>query len=259
MSAELDMRAVVVTRAEASDGPLSAELRNLGLRVLLWPAVSVSAADTGPLEAALERVRRFDWIVFASRHAVAAVIERMPAAPAGVRIAAIGQATAQVLRQRGWPVDLLPDEANAAGLVSAFAAQSLAEVGAGEAVKVLYPASSRALPTIAAGLAQLGAEVAQVEAYRTEAATLDVEDCRAWIARDGVGAVTFASPSAVIELENALGKEHFDRLLSQAAAVSIGPTTARELSERGHASAVAESATLHGLALTTLRLLQTRH
>jgi len=253
-AAELETKAVVVTRAEARDGPLSAELRNLGLRVLVWPAVSVSAADTGPLEAALERVQGFDWIVFASRHAVAAVIERLPAAPAGVRIAAVGQATAQVLRQRGWPVDLLPDEANAAALVSAFAAQGL-----GEAVKILYPASSRALPTIAAGLTQLGAEVAQVEAYRTEAATLDVEDCRLWIARDEIGAVTFASPSAVIELENALGKEHFDRLLSQAAAVSIGPTTARELSGRGHASAVAESATLHGLALTTLRLLQTRH
>jgi uroporphyrinogen-III synthase len=47
-------------------------------------------------------------------------------------------------------------------------------------------------------------------------------------------------------------------LLSGAAAVAIGRTTARELTTRGHAAVVAESATLQGLALTTLRLLQAR-
>jgi uroporphyrinogen-III synthase len=97
----------------------------------------------------------------------------------------------------------------------------------------------------------------QVEAYRTESSTaLDVEDCRSWITRGGIGAVTFASPSAVDELEHALGKPDFDRLLSGATAVAIGPTTARALTDRGHTPALAESATLQGLAHTTYRLLQ---
>src|SRR5207247_1487629 len=102
----------------------------------------------GPLTAALAAVKSFGWIVFASRHAVAAVLERLPAAPQGVHIAAVGQATAQVLRQRGWPVDLVPDEASAAALIDAFAARfSARDAG----VKMLYPASSRALPTPGAG------------------------------------------------------------------------------------------------------------
>ena len=126
-------------------------------------------------------------------------------------------------------------------------------------MKILFPASSRALPTIAAGLTQLGAEVTQVEAYRTEGAALDVAACRAWIRNAGVGAVTFASPSAVIELEHALGEADFDRLLTDAIAVTIGPTTARELTARGRAAVVAEDTTLRSLALTTHRLLQTRH
>ena len=64
----------------------------------------------------------------------------------------------------------------------------------------------------------------QVEAYRTSPAALDVEDCRAWIARGGIGAVTFASPSAVIELEHALGKDDFDAPAHRPrAAVAIGP------------------------------------
>ena len=246
---------VVVTRSEAGDGPLSSELRSLGLPVLLWPAVSVAAADHGPLEAALARIESFQWLVFASRHAVAAVTDLKATQPANVKVAAVGQATAQVLRQRGWSVDLLPDDSNAAALVDVFESAKVIAPG----TRVLFPASSRALPTIAVGLKLLGAEVVQVEAYRTEStSSLDVEDCRSWIARGGIGAVTFASPSAVDELEHALGKEDFTRLLSGAAAVAIGPTTAKALTERGHTPALAESATLQGLAHTTHRILQTR-
>jgi uroporphyrinogen-III synthase len=244
---------VVVTRAEASDGPLSVQLRSLGLEVLLWPAVEVTSTDTVALEQALQKLDAFDWIVFASRNAVTAVISRVTAQPPNLHVAAVGRATAQVLRQRGWRVDLVPDEANAGALVSAFA--PVAKAG----MRVLFPASSRALPTIMKGLMQLGAEVTQVEAYRTEPASLDVANCKSWIDRDAIGAVTFASPSAVVELERALGKADFERLLKSAAAVAIGPTTARELSDRGRAPVLAETATLRGLATTTLRLLQTRH
>jgi uroporphyrinogen-III synthase len=246
---------VVVTRSESGDGPLSSELRNLGLPVLLWPAVSVAAADHAPLAAALAHLDSFQWIVFASRHAVAAVTGLKATQPGNVKVAAVGQATAQVLRQRGWSVDLLPDDSNAAALVEAFEAAKVIVAG----TRVLFPASSRALPTIAVGLKLLGAAVVQVEAYRTESASsLDVDDCRAWITRGGIGAVTFASPSAVDELEHALGKEDFARLLSGAAAVAIGPTTAKALTERGHIPALAESATLQGLAHTAQRILQTR-
>lgn len=251
--AAVEAKPVVVTRAENADGPLSTELRSLGLSVLLWPVFRVGTAKKEPLEAALKAIGHFNWIVFASRHAVAAVTERVPTPPKGLLVAAVGQATAQVLRQRGWPVELQPSEANAASLVAAFASRPMRDA------QVLFPASSRALPTIAAGLRQLGAEVLQVEAYRTEGASLDVEDCRAWIARAGIAAVTFASPSAVIELEQALGREDFERLLSSARAVAMGPTTARELVGRGCTAVLAESATLHGMALTTFRLLETRH
>ena len=92
---------VVVTRAEGSDGALSSQLRTLGIKVLLWPAVSVAAATGTSLSQALARVQDFDWIVFASRNAVAAVLGLLPQLPSGLRVAAIGQATAQVLRHRG--------------------------------------------------------------------------------------------------------------------------------------------------------------
>ena len=248
---------VVVTRPESADGPLTRELKDLGLSVLLWPAVSVSTADPAPLSAALTNIGSFNWIVFASRHAVAAVIERVPAPPPGLRVAAVGKATAQVLLRRGWPVDLVPDEGSAAALVAEFATRWAADDKHQER-RVLYPASSRALPTIAAGLKVLGATVTQVVAYQTDAAALDVSECREWIARGTIAAVTFASPSAVSELARALGEEDFGRLVSVAPPVAIGRTTARELTKRGARCAVAEMATLRSLALTTFNLLKTR-
>ena len=248
-----ELAPVVVTRAEGADGPLTAQLRSLGLKVLLWPAIEVTPSDSRELEAAVGRIGEFDWIVFASRQAVLPVLERVASQPSGLHVAAVGQATAQVLRQRGWRVDLVPDDPNAGALVAAFTPLMKPDS------RVLFPASSRALPTIAKGLAQLGAQVTQVEAYRTEASSLDLNECRDWISRGEIGAVTFASPSAVIELERALGKEDFDKLLTTAAAVAIGPTTARVLTELGCTSVMAESATLRGLANTALKLVQTRH
>ena len=101
MSRVPELKPVVVTRAETSDGPLTRELKSLGLPTLLWPAVSVTPADPGPLTAALAAMRSFGWIVFASRNAVAALLERLPAAPAGVRIAALGERVAAELLSRG--------------------------------------------------------------------------------------------------------------------------------------------------------------
>jgi uroporphyrinogen III methyltransferase / synthase len=246
-------RAVVVTRDEPADGALSARLRELGLTVLSWPVVRVLAAkDPAPLEAALGEAARLDWMVFTSRHAVEAVTARLPARPQRVRIAAVGAATAAALREHGWEPDVLPRQSSAASLVAALA--PVIERGA----RVLFPASSRALPVLAAGLRRLGAEVLQVEAYRTDPAPLDVAACRRCIEREAVAAVTFTSPSCVEELEQALGREHFARLLSSSSPIALGPTTGRALAQRGFAPVLAQPPTLEGLAATAYRQLNPR-
>jgi uroporphyrinogen III methyltransferase/synthase len=262
---------VVVTRDEPANGPLSTGLRELGLRVLAWPVIKISPpADVTALERALANASDFDWITFASQHAVAAVTSRLRAGLQGAqaagrgqtplnvqlgtrtRIAAVGKRTAEALEEQGWRVDLVPEDATAEGLVAALAPKLT------PGAKVLFPASSRALPTLAAGLRKLGATVLEVEAYRTEAASLDIEDCRTLIDHQAIGAVTFTSPSAVTELDQALGETHFDRLLSHSAIVALGPTTGRALVERGHPPVLADPQTLQGLAVTTARLMQTR-
>jgi uroporphyrinogen-III synthase len=244
---------VVVTRDEPADGPLSRELRTLGLTVLGWPVLRIGpAADVGPLEQALRRLNQFDWLVFASQHAVTEVVRRVPVPPAYLNIAAVGARTAQALQAAGWAVNAVPEEQSAEALVVLMAA--LLTPGS----QVLFPAGSRSLPTLRTGLTAAGANVTQVEAYATNTAALDVAACHDWVERRAIGAVTFTSPSAVTELDRALGPAAFDRLLDSATAITLGPTTGRALAARGYASVLALPPTLTGMAHTTLRLIQMR-
>lgn len=244
---------VVVTRDEAADGPLSRELHALGLQVLGWPVLSIGPVrDASALEQALRQLDQFEWLVFASQHAVSEVLRRVPVPPAYLNIAAVGARTAQALTCAGWNVTAVPEEQTAEGLVARLRPQL--KPGA----RVLFAAGSRSLPTLREGLTAAGAVVTQVEAYAANAGTLDVPACHDWVRRRAVGAVTFTSPSAVAELDRALGPDVFDRLLDGAAAITLGTTTGRTLASRGFASVLARPATLTGMAHTTLQLIRTR-
>ncbi|HEY6456432.1 MAG TPA: uroporphyrinogen-III synthase [Steroidobacteraceae bacterium] len=245
--------AVVVTRDEPADGPLSRELRALGLQVLGWPVLSIGTpGDRAALDAALSRLNQFDWLVFASQHAVAEVVRQVPVPPAYLNIAAVGARTARVLSTAGWHVSAVPEDQTAEGLVALLAPR----LSAG--TSVLFPAGSRSLPTLREGLTAAGAIVTQVEAYATLAGALDLPSCQQWIAKRDIGAVTFTSPSAIEELDRALGTTVFDQLLDSATAITLGTTTGRTLAARGFPSVLATPATLTGMARTTLRFIQTR-
>ncbi|PZE94145.1 uroporphyrinogen-III synthase [Curtobacterium sp. MCBD17_008] len=99
-----------------------------------------------------------DWLVVTSATTVRVLAERLPGLPAGVRVAAVGEATARAARAVGWTVDLVPDDHSAAGLVRALPA---------DARLVLHPRSDLAAPTLVDGLRARGIDVSEVVAYRT--------------------------------------------------------------------------------------------
>ena len=234
---------VVVTRDEVDDGPLTALLVDLGCRVYPWPTIRTAPPeDPGPLKAVLAELDLFDWIVFTSPRAARAVVaaER----PAELRVAAVGEATADALADVGWVSDLVPEEQTGDALVHA-----LTEAGVGEGTRVLFPASAIARDTVPEGLRRLGADVVQVVAYRTEAAPLDAAVCRAELESGAVKILTFTSPSTVQNLRTVLGPDIFGLAVRKTRAVAIGPTTAEAVREAGFDDvAVAEPHSLEGLA-----------
>jgi uroporphyrinogen-III synthase len=196
---------VAVTRPEERGGQLGQRLERLGARVLHWQAVRIEPpADPAPLAGAIAALQRFDWIVFASAHAVAAVRELLPAnasdALAKIRVAAVGTATAAAAERAGWRVDRVPADFGAAGLLEGFKIS-----GDARGLVFCCPAARSAGPSSPRALRALGATVKRVEAYRAVPAELDGKGCRAQLAAGEVDAIAFTSPSAVEAVARALG------------------------------------------------------
>lgn len=250
MKAEPRKPGIVVTRGEGVHGPLSRVLEAHGARVLHWGTIEfLPPEDPVPLLEALARLERYDWICFTSPRAVDAVLSRVEAPPAGVKMATVGPSTARALEDGGWPVHRVPEDASGDGLVRAFR-----EAGDARGARIFLPASAIALDAVPQGLAELGAQVDQVTAYRTVNPPLDVAACEASLEAGEVQVVTFTSPSAMKGLRDGLGRTLFMKLARGVPAAAIGATTARALAGAGWDTIrVAEESTLEGLAEAALR------
>jgi uroporphyrinogen III methyltransferase/synthase len=216
---------VVVTRPRAQAGELISELAGAGAEVIVLPVMVVAdPADPGPLAAAGRRAGDYDWIVFTSANAVDRFVALLPDGRAlgGVRLAAVGSATAAALA--GWHLraDLVPGEATAEGLLADLP-------GPGDRPgRVLFPRGAEARDVLAPGLRAKGWSVDEVEAYRTVAAG-EAEGVTADAVEAAVGAdvVTFTSPSTV------------DRFLALSGGrvppvvACIGPVTAEAVRKAG--------------------------
>ncbi len=247
----LQDRRILVTRRSEQSGSLVAALSARGATVLEVPLIAHEPpADVGPLDDALGRLARCDWMAFTSTNAVEAVAARLARLgaplPATVRLASVGPTSAQAIVEHfpGRRPDLQPtSEFRAEGLVESFRSVDLA------GRRVLLPVSDRARDTLAAGLRAQGAAVETVVAY----CTVTPDDARARLERvvaEGIDLVVLASPSAVEGLMAALGA----RARRLAVAV-IGPVTEQAARESGlDVRAVASTATAQGLAEAAERL-----
>lgn len=226
MTGRLDGRVVATTRDGDPGDPLVRSLVADGARVLIWPTLVVEPPrDPAPLEEAARSLATYGWIAFTSPRAVSALAHRCGPPGKTPRVAAVGKATASALEARGWRVDVVAGGEGASALAEAMAAA--AELGG---ARVLFPASSLARPVLEESLRAHGADVHRVEAYHVRAAPPDPAQVRADLA-SGVDVVTFASPSAVRSLAEALGD--LAGGLAGTGVAAIGGTTARALAELG--------------------------
>ncbi len=244
-------RTVVVTRARQQSPTLVAGLRVRGAEVLEVPTIALAPpADGGAaLAAAAQRLATVPpaWLAVTSANAVDALFERLYDARqlGGVRIAAVGKATADALRRHGVVPDLVPVKANAEALLSAFP-EPPASGG-----RVLLPQADRARPTLADGLGRLGWEVETVEAYCTVA----LEVPAALFARAvNADAICFTSGSTVEGWVAASGGA------TPPVVASIGPVTTAAAQRHGlNVTVEADEANVEALVASLTRVLGRYH
>jgi uroporphyrinogen III methyltransferase / synthase len=221
---------IVVTRTRRQAGGLSTSLRKLGADVFELPTIRIvppkELLDFGQL---VQDAHRYDWLVFTSPNGVTAFFEMFykiftdAREIGGVRIAAIGPATAARVRDFHLHVDLQPDEYVAEGVVRAFQKD-----GSVENLKVLLVRAEQARDVLPKELARLGAIVDEAAAYRTVPETEDVSGAQDRFREEGADLITFTSSSTV---ENFLAlKLPWPSGLKTA---SIGPITSKTMKEHG--------------------------
>jgi uroporphyrinogen III methyltransferase/synthase len=222
---------VLVTRARDQAGPLVDLLERLGAEAIEAPLVRILPPDDfAPLDQACARIGEFDWIIFTSSNAVDRFMDRFLAAPRdirdlkGVKLCAIGPATAEHLMRRGIRIDLLPSDHRAEGVIEAMGGQTV------HGARVLLPRADIGRELIADDLRAAGAAVTEVIAYRTVIADAERDgepDVYRMLLDRQIDVVTFTSPSAVRNFVTVFGEDAAADLLRLTLVASIGPTTAQ--------------------------------
>lgn len=229
---------VVVTRARTDESVLTHKLRGRGAAVLEAPGMTIRRLPHDAIDRELLHLRAYTDLILTSQNAVRIVGERLEAlgldgrAFVGIRIAAIGAATAETIRAAlGLKVDIVPKHATGEGLAEAL--------GDPSGRRFLFPRAKEARDVV---VRHLGDAVAVVPVY--ESIPADMSAVRECLSAADVDAVLFGSAAAVKNFFAAIGDISS---LKSVALVAIGPITAAAIAEQGLTPAVAEESSIDGL------------
>jgi uroporphyrinogen III methyltransferase/synthase len=224
-------RRVVVTRTRDQASQLSRQLADLSAEVLEIPTIKIVPTDRmADLADALLELNSYDWIVFTSPNGVTMFFESFFKAfedmrdIGGVRIAAVGPATAAKLRELHLKVDLMPDEYLAVKIAAAFAKFETVEN-----LKILLLRAEVATPELPAALEALGGIVDDVACYKTVPETEDLNGAAARLLEDGADWITFTSSSTVENFHARFDLSALLKKFPQIKLASIGPETTKAL------------------------------
>ena len=220
---------IVVTRTRDQAGDLSKRLIDLGADVIELPTIRIEPPeDRLTFAEMVTHAHEYDWLVFTSPNGVERFFDAFfssyddARSLGNPRIAAIGNGTAQKIREYRFGVDLIPERFVAEGLIEAFKKESV------ENLTLLWVKAAESRDVVGEGLTGLGAIVDECIAYRTVPETEDPTGARKRFEEEGADLVTFTSSSTVDHFFN-LGLDWPEDCV----AGSIGPVTSETLKKKG--------------------------
>jgi uroporphyrinogen III methyltransferase/synthase len=226
----LSGKRIVVTRTRVQAGVLSEQLRGLGADVIELPTIRIEPpTDLRAFAELVQDAHGYDWIVFTSVNGVNSFFDLFyklyddAREIGGARIAAIGPATAQRIKDFRMHVDLQPEEFVAESLAREFKKQ-----GGVENLRILIARAEKARDLLPKELSALGAIVDEGFAYRTVPETRDDIGARRRLLEEGADLITFTS-SSTVENFLALGLPWPAKMR----VASIGPITSKTAREGG--------------------------
>jgi uroporphyrinogen-III synthase len=246
-SLPLEGKRILVTRAREQASALSERLRAVGAKPVEFPVIRIVPPHNWELlDSALGKLFLVDarnlpyytWLIFTSANGVNIFCERMlnqgfhAQNLAGVRIAAIGPATAAALVRYAITADLVPEEYVAESVAAALIENAQRREESLEGKRILLPRSAEARQVLVTELQQAGAIVDEVAAYTTITAAGDDEQGREvqrLLQNGQIDIITFTSSSTVRNFMQWLP----DYDAGQFKIACIGPITSQTARELG--------------------------
>jgi uroporphyrinogen III methyltransferase/synthase len=174
-------------------------MRELGADVMELPTIRIEPPrDLREFAELVQDAHSYDWIVFTSVNGVDAFFEIFfklyddAREIGGAKIAAIGAATAQRVKELHLHVDLQPAEFVAEEVVKEYT-----KAGGVENLRILIARAEKARDLLPKELRGMGAIVDEAFAYRTVPETHDVTGAHRRFSNEGADLITFTSSSTV--------------------------------------------------------------
>jgi len=247
---------IVVTRARGqAASQLARKFQELGAEVLEVPTIKIEPPSCREdVVDALLALNSYDWLVFTSPNGVTTFFEYFfrqfhdMRDIGGARIAAVGPATANKLKELHLQVDLMPDEA-----IGSEVAKTFAEFESIENLKICLLRADVANPELPAALEALGAIVDDIGCYKTVPETEDPSGTSAKLLEEGADWATFTSASTVEQFHMRFDLPQLLNKFPQLKLASIGPETSKAIAALGLKPAVeAKQHTTDGLVQSVL-------
>jgi uroporphyrinogen III methyltransferase/synthase len=220
-------RRIVITRRAEQAQSLHRALKGRGAEVIVLPTIALAPPRSWRLvDAAIQRLKAYDWVIFTSVNGVEAFAKRLrhkgqTMRALRARIAAIGPATARALRARGLRVSVVPEEYRAEGLLKALGKENW------KGKRVLLARAAKARDLLPRRLARRGADVDVVAVYQT-VVPRSSRSLLAQVFGRKPDAITFTSSSTVRNFVSLAGSRRAARRALRGVAVAtIGPVTSR--------------------------------
>ncbi|HET7535336.1 MAG TPA: uroporphyrinogen-III synthase [Candidatus Didemnitutus sp.] len=254
----LSGKRIVITRPREQAAEWRAQLEGLGATVLELPLIQVTKSyDKSTLVEVFTELTQYEWVVFTSANGARFFFEEFYRAfddiraLGVVRIAVVGEATAEVIRGQHLRVELQPKKANADEL-----AKMLVERESLDSAKVLVVTGNLNRDTLIEKLNEARAIVDRLPIYKTEETDLAKDPIAGEFRQHGADAIVFASPSAAQSFFDQAGALKLAAKAKHPLAGSIGATTTAAMKQLGlPVDFEAAEATLDSLVASLLKKL----
>jgi uroporphyrinogen III methyltransferase/synthase len=231
-------KSIVVTRAREQASGLANMLTDLGAEAIQFPTIAIRPVEHHEdIDAAIEALDSYSWVVFTSANGVKLFAGHMAAAGkdarafANCKIAAIGPATAAAVRALGITPDYVPE-----AYIAESVAKGLISLGvAGQ--RILIPRARVAREVLAEELKKAGAVVNVLPVYDTVADLANKDLVMERINSGKLSAITFGSSSTVDNFFKII-PESVIEAHPEIALAAIGPVTANTLEKHGFKATV---------------------